>query len=102
MLSSKTGSRQVIQLRDNPFIPFPPFFQKGGEGVYLDLITGSIMAEEKNLDELRITRRSFLKATAATAGAISLGHSLFDFKNWAETNAEAPVTRIPTICNGCG
>ena len=60
------------------------------------------MAEQKNLDGRRITRRSFLKATAATAGAISLGHSLFEFKNWAQTRAEAPLTRIPTICNGCG
>jgi thiosulfate reductase/polysulfide reductase chain A len=60
------------------------------------------MAEQKNLDQLRITRRSFLKVTAATAGAISLGHPLFDFKNWAQTSAEAPLTRISTICNGCG
>ncbi len=35
-----------------------------------------------------------------TAGALSLG--LLDFQSWAKTSAEAPVSRIPTLCNGCG
>ena len=35
-----------------------------------------------------------------TAGALSCG--IFSFRNWAKTSADAPVTRIPTICNGCG
>lgn len=47
-----------------------------------------------------ISRRSFLKGSAVTAGALSLG--LLDFQSWAETSAKAPVTRIPTICGGCG
>ena len=31
-----------------------------------------------------------------------MSHDLLDFKNWAHASAEAPVTRIPTFCNGCG
>ena len=33
-------------------------------------------------------------------GALSTG--ALSFRNWAKTSAEAPVTRVPTICNGCG
>ncbi|MGZ3537916.1 MAG: molybdopterin-containing oxidoreductase family protein, partial [Thermodesulfobacteriota bacterium] len=40
--------------------------------------------------------------TGATVGALSLSHELLDFKSWARASAEAPVTRIPTFCNGCG
>jgi len=54
---------------------------------------------EKNF---RITRRGFLKGTALGAGALSLSHHLLDFKTWAKASQEAPVTRVPTFCNGCG
>ena len=36
------------------------------------------------------------------AGALSLSYNLLDFKTWAKTSQEAPVTRVPTFCNGCG
>jgi thiosulfate reductase/polysulfide reductase chain A len=52
--------------------------------------------------ELRLSRRSFLKATAVTAGALSAGHEVLDFKEWAQAAGEAPLERIPTFCNGCG
>jgi len=55
-----------------------------------------------NINRFEITRRGFLKATGATVGALSLSHELLDFKNWASASAEAPITRIPTFCNGCG
>ena len=55
-----------------------------------------------SLDDLKLTRRRFLKVTGATLGALSLSHDLLDFKNWVRASAEAPVTRIPTFCNGCG
>jgi len=55
-----------------------------------------------SLDDLKLTRRRFLKVTGATLGALSLSHELLDFKHWVRANAEAPVTRIPTFCNGCG
>jgi thiosulfate reductase/polysulfide reductase chain A len=51
---------------------------------------------------LRITRRSFLKVTAAGIGALSLHPEILDFKGWVHANIDAPVTRIPTICSGCG
>jgi len=35
-------------------------------------------------------------------GALALSDQILDFKSWAKTNAEAPVTRVPTTCNGCG
>jgi thiosulfate reductase/polysulfide reductase chain A len=51
----------------------------------------------------KISRRSFLKGSALTAGALSMGSlGLLDFRSWAKTSAAAPVTRIPTICSGCG
>jgi thiosulfate reductase/polysulfide reductase chain A len=50
----------------------------------------------------KITRRGFLKATALSAGALSLSPGVLDFKTWAKTQNDAPVTRIPTFCNGCG
>jgi thiosulfate reductase/polysulfide reductase chain A len=54
---------------------------------------------EKNF---RITRRGFLKGAALGAGALSLSYNLLDFKTWAKTSQEAPITRVPTFCNGCG
>jgi thiosulfate reductase/polysulfide reductase chain A len=51
---------------------------------------------------LNITRRSFLKAATAGVGLLSLSPEILDFKKWAHASAETPVTRIPTICNGCG
>ena len=53
-------------------------------------------------DRLKLTRRGFLKATAAGLGTLSLSHEILDFKTWAQASAGAPVTRIPTLCNGCG
>ena len=55
-----------------------------------------------SLNDFRLTRRGFLKATGATVGALSLSQELLDFKQWAHASTEAPVTRIPTFCNGCG
>ena len=49
---------------------------------------------------LKISRRRFLQGSAVTAGALSLG--LLDFQSWAKASAEAPVRRVPTLCNGCG
>ena len=43
----------------------------------------------------------FLKGSALTAGASwSLG--LLDFRSWAKTNADAPVTRVPTSATAAG
>lgn len=53
-------------------------------------------------NRFRLTRRSFLKAAAAGAGVLSLTPDLLDFKKWAHASADAPVTVVPTICNGCG
>jgi thiosulfate reductase / polysulfide reductase chain A len=60
------------------------------------------VVESNHFKDLKITRRSFLKVTSAGVGALSLNYELLDFKNWAHASAEAPVTRIPTFCNGCG
>jgi thiosulfate reductase/polysulfide reductase chain A len=51
---------------------------------------------------LKITRRNFLKVTAAGVGALSLHPEVLGFKAWVYANTDAPVTRIPTICSGCG
>jgi thiosulfate reductase/polysulfide reductase chain A len=51
---------------------------------------------------LNITRRGFLKAAVAGAGVLSLTPDLLNFKKWVHASADAPVTRVPTICNGCG
>jgi thiosulfate reductase/polysulfide reductase chain A len=55
-----------------------------------------------DLKELKINRRNFLKATAAGAGILSLNGLPLDFKSWAQGSTQAPVTRVPTLCNGCG
>ena len=57
---------------------------------------------ESHLKQLKITRRGFLRAAAGGVGVLALSHDLLDFKNWAHASVEAPVTRIPTFCNGCG
>jgi len=49
-----------------------------------------------------ITRRGFLKAAAVGTGVLTSAPELLDFKKWAHASADAPVTRIPTLCNGCG
>jgi len=49
-----------------------------------------------------ITRRGFLKATALSAGALSLSPGLLDFQTWAKNQADASLTRVPTFCNACG
>ena len=63
---------------------------------------GHIMAESRQFKGIKITRRGFLKATAAGVGVLSLSHELLDFETWARTQADSPLTRIPTLCNGCG
>jgi thiosulfate reductase/polysulfide reductase chain A len=60
------------------------------------------MVEVRNPKELKISRRSFLKITGASIGAITLTPELLDFRKWAHASVEAPVTLVPTICNGCG
>ena len=55
-----------------------------------------------SLNGFKLTRRRFLKVTGAAVGALSLNHGLLDFNHWVHASAEAPVTRIPTFCNGCG
>ena len=55
-----------------------------------------------SLNNFKLTRRGFLKATGATVGALSLSHELLDFNKWVHANVNAPMTRIPTLCNGCG
>jgi len=52
--------------------------------------------------DFKLTRRGFLKASGATVGALSLSQGFPDFKQWAHASTEAPVTRVPTFCNGCG
>ena len=49
---------------------------------------------------IKISRRTLLKGSGVAAGALSMG--FFDFKSWSKTSMKGPVTRIPTICNGCG
>ncbi|NQU03097.1 MAG: twin-arginine translocation signal domain-containing protein [Syntrophaceae bacterium] len=48
----------------------------------------------------KISRREFLKGSAARVAALSVG--TLDFQSWAEENRGAPVNKIPTICGGCG
>jgi thiosulfate reductase/polysulfide reductase chain A len=55
-----------------------------------------------DMKDIKITRRGFLKASAAGAGAIALSHELLDFKSWVHAMVAAPVTTFPTFCNGCG
>jgi thiosulfate reductase/polysulfide reductase chain A len=55
-----------------------------------------------DLKDFTISRRAFLKATAAGVGVLSLSHEFLDFETWARTQADSPLTRIPTLCNGCG
>ena len=57
---------------------------------------------ESDRGNLKITRRRFLKAAAGGVGVLALSQDLLDFKRWAHASTEAPVTRIPTFCNGCG
>ncbi len=49
-----------------------------------------------------VSRRRFLQGAALSVGAVTLGPQLLDFKSWARENSDAPVTRVPTICGGCG
>jgi len=55
-----------------------------------------------DINNFKVTRRGFLKVTGATVGALSLSSELLDFRRWTHASAGAPVTRIPTFCNGCG
>ncbi len=49
-----------------------------------------------------ISRRSFLKITAATGAAIAASAgSVKDFKAFAEEIEDTEVTKIPSLCNGC-
>ena len=57
---------------------------------------------ESDRGNLKITRRGFLKVAVGSVGVLALSQDLLDFKRWAHASTEAPVTRIPTFCNGCG
>lgn len=48
----------------------------------------------------KMRRRTFLKATAATA-ALSAIPLYFNFDKYQEVSSNSPVKRIPTTCNGC-
>ena len=50
--------------------------------------------------DFKLSRRGFLKGTAVSAAALSMG--TLDFKAWAKTQDRGQVTRTPTFCNGCG
>src|SRR4030043_1991284 len=52
--------------------------------------------------DLKLTRRGFLKVTGATVSALAVSHDLLDFGKWVHASEDAPVTVVPTICNGCG
>jgi len=47
-----------------------------------------------------ITRRSLLK-TGLTTGALLAASPLLDFRKWAAAASEAPVTIVPSLCQGC-
>lgn len=46
------------------------------------------------------TRRTFLKATAATAVAVGV-QDTFSFGGWLKQAIAAPVTKVPSICETC-
>ena len=73
-------------------VPSEPFFSR------------EKMKIQKSMENSRskITRRGFLKATALSAGALSLSPGILDFRTWAKTQTDGPLARIPTFCNGCG
>ncbi len=48
----------------------------------------------------KIPRRTFLKATAATATAVGAG-DILSFGNWLKKANAAPVTKIPSLCDAC-
>ncbi|WP_339061649.1 molybdopterin-dependent oxidoreductase [Tepidibacillus marianensis] len=49
----------------------------------------------------RVSRRTFLKASAATTALLSVG--TFEFESWQKIHADEKlnVTTIPTFCNAC-
>jgi thiosulfate reductase/polysulfide reductase chain A len=46
------------------------------------------------------SRRTFLKASAATATAIGM-QDAFSFGDWLKQASAAPVTKIPSLCDSC-
>lgn len=54
------------------------------------------------MEDFKITRRGFLKTAVAGAGVLSLTPGCLDPNRWAHASADAAVTSVPTICNGCG
>ncbi len=48
----------------------------------------------------KLPRRTFLKATAATAAAVGAG-DVFSFGDWLQKANAAPVTKIPSLCETC-
>lgn len=60
------------------------------------------MRDQKVFKTLNLSRRGFLKTTAATAGGLALSSDLLDLRRWARANAGGPLQKTPTICNGCG
>ena len=51
---------------------------------------------------MKLTRRSFLKKSGLTAGALGLSLQGFDFESWSAQAQEAEVEKFPTQCNTCG
>ena len=52
------------------------------------------------MEMTKMRRRTFLKASAATA-VLSAVPLYFGFEDYQEVASDAPVKRIPTTCNGC-
>lgn len=48
-----------------------------------------------------ISRRNFLKVMAGTVTAVSAAPLIMNFKTFTAASADAPVTKVPTQCNGC-
>lgn len=48
----------------------------------------------------KFPRRTFLKATAATAAAVGAG-DVFSIGEWMKQASAAPVTKIPSLCETC-
>lgn len=53
-------------------------------------------------DTPQLTRRGFLKVSGASVGTLALSGNLIPFKKWVEASTKSPITKVPTICNGCG
>lgn len=48
-----------------------------------------------------ISRRTFLKAAAATGTAVAAAPLLMNFTTYSKEAAQAPLVKVPSVCNGC-